>query len=242
LNRFLALAGLGARRKCEQLIWDGRIEVNGATASSPAVQVDPLRDRVTCDGERLHPPRRTHYLILNKPSGVVVTAEDERGRATVYDLLPGALRGQVRAVGRLDRASEGLLLFTNDGDLAHALLHPSRAVPRTYVVWVRPVPDVGALRRLREGVLLGAGERSGPAEARQLGARRGTARLKITLREGKNREVRRMLRSVGCQVIGLRRVRFDGVALEDLRPGHLRKLSRDEIASLRAAAGMAAGD
>jgi pseudouridine synthase len=241
LNRFLALSGLGARRKCEDLVWDGRVEVNGVTATSPAVLVDPARDRVTFDGERVRPPSKLHYLVLFKPSGVVVSADDERGRATVYDLLPGPVRGHVRAVGRLDRGSEGLLLFTNDGELSHALLHPSRGVARTYLVWVRPLPSPDALRRLRDGVPLGRGEVSGEAEVRWMGARGGAARVRVTIREGKNREIRRMMKAVGCQVLALRRIRFDGVTIEDLRPGAWRRLRVEEIESLRKAVGLASG-
>lgn len=239
LNRFLALSGLGARRKCEELVWDGRIEVNGVTASSPAIRVDPERDRITCDGETIRPPKQLLYVVLFKPAGLVVTADDERGRATVYDLLPARVRQKVRAVGRLDRASEGLLLFTNDGELSHALLHPSRGVPRSYLAWVRPKPGPDALQRLREGVPLGGGEHSGRAEARWMGSRGGVARVQITIREGKNREVRRMMRAVGCQVLALRRIRFDGVTIGDLRPGAWRTLRVEEIANLRKAVGLA---
>ncbi len=237
LNRFLALAGLGARRKCEALVAEGRIEINGVTAASPAQPVDPDTDRVTCDGERLKPPRALLYSMMNKPSGVVVSADDERGRKTVYDLLPGRLRGKLQAVGRLDRGSEGLLLFTNDGSLANALLHPSRGVERTYVAWVTPVPTLEDVKLLRAGVPLGRGERSGPAAVRVLGGRGSTARVRITLKEGKNREVRRMFRHVGCRVLALRRVTFGGLPLGDLRSGQTRALTATEVAILRRAAG-----
>ena len=175
LNRFLALAGLGARRKCETLVWEGRIEVNGATVESPGIDVDPNKDRITCDGERLRPPRVFLYAAMHKPSGLIVSASDERGRATVYDILPERLRGKVRAVGRLDQASEGLLLFTNDGDLANALLHPSRGVERTYMAWVTPPPSPDSLKALRSGVPLGRGQRSGSAQVRVLGTRGSTS-------------------------------------------------------------------
>jgi len=237
LNRYLALAGLGARRKCEELILQGRVEVNSETVRSLAVVVDPDRDAVFCDGQRVRPPRTFFYSMMNKPSGVVVTADDERGRRTVYDLLPERLRGKVRAVGRLDQASEGLLLLTNDGVLANALLHPRHGVPRTYLAWVSPIPDLDAIHSLRRGVQIGSRERSGPADVRLLGGRSGTARVRLTLREGKNREVRRMFRAVGCRVLALRRVQFDGVTLDDLRPGQVRQLTVEEIASLRKAAG-----
>ena len=242
INRYLALAGRGARRKCEELVRQGRIEVNGETISRLSFDVDPDSDLVTCDGERLRPPRKLLYAVMNKPSGVVVTAEDERGRTTVYDLLPGRLRGKLRAVGRLDRASEGLLLFTNDGILAHALLHPSRGIERTYMAWVRPGPDAEAMRALRSGVQIGPRERSGPAEVRALGRRGGgTGRVRVTIREGKNREIRRMFRAVGVQVLALRRIRFDGLELGELGVGSVRPLSPAETRQLEEAAGLKRG-
>jgi 23S rRNA pseudouridine2605 synthase len=235
LNRFLALAGLGARRKCESLVWDGRIEVNGETATSPGLDVNPEQDRITCDGERLRPPRVFLYAALHKPSGLIVSASDERGRPTVYDLLPDRLRGKVRAVGRLDQASEGLLLFTNDGELANALLHPRYGVERTYVAWVTPPPSPDSLAMLRSGVPIGRGERSGNSKVRVLGTRGSTSRVRLTLREGKNREVRRMFRAVGCRVLALRRMQYGTVVLGGLRPGQWRNLLPSEVAALRRA-------
>lgn len=242
LNRFLALAGLGARRKCEALIKEGRIEVNGVTIDTLGVQVDPDRDRIECDGERLRPPRVLLYAVMNKPSGFTVTAADERERPTVYDLLPERLRGKVRAVGRLDQGSEGLLFFTNDGAFANALIHPRSEVARTYVAWVTPPPDREAMHRLRTGVPLGRGERSEPAEARVMGSKAGTARVRLVLREGKNREVRRMFKAVGRRVLALRRIEFGGLGLGTLKPGQVRALLAPEVAALRKAAGLSRED
>jgi 23S rRNA pseudouridine2605 synthase len=241
LNRFLALAGLGARRKCETLIREGRIEINGEIVDSLATLVDPDHDRVFCDGERLKPPRVLLYSVMNKPSGFTVTADDERDRRTVYDLLPERLLGKVRAVGRLDQGSEGLLIFTNDGEFANALLHPRSQVSRTYVAWVTPPPDRGAILKLRSGVPLGRGERSGPADARVMGSKAGTARVRLVLREGKNREVRRMFKAVGCRVLALRRIEFGGLPLGTLKPGQVRALLPAEVAALRDAAGLIRG-
>ena len=203
------------------------------TAESPGVAVDPEKDRVTCDGERLRPPRVFLYAAMHKPSGLIVSASDERGRPTVYDLLPERLRGKVRAVGRLDQASEGLLLFTNDGELSHALLHPSRGVERTYMAWVTPPPSPDSLSMLRAGVLLGRGQKSGQAQVRVLGTRGSTSRVRVIIREGKNREVRRMFRAVGCRVLALRRVQYGSVVLGALRPGQSRNLLPSEVAALR---------
>ncbi len=233
LNRFLALSGLGARRKCETLIWEGRIDVNGVPAESPGLSVDPDKDRITCDGERVRAPRVLLYAAMHKPSGFIVSASDERGRQTVYDLLPERLRGKVRAVGRLDQASEGLLLFTNDGELAHALLHPSYGVERTYVAWITPPPSPDSLSALRSGVPLGRGQKSGAAQVRVLGTRGSTSRARVILREGKNREVRRMFRAIGCRVLALRRIQYGAVVLGSLTPGQCRNLLPSEIAALR---------
>jgi 23S rRNA pseudouridine2605 synthase len=237
LNRYLALAGLGARRKVESLIREGRIEVNGQPVETLAVTVEPDRDRVTFDGQKIRIPKTFLYVAMNKPSGIVVSAQDERGRTTVYDLLPQTMRDKVRAVGRLDRASEGLLLFTNDGELAHSLLHPSQYVKKTYLAWVRPRPKSEEIRALREGVPLGRGERSGRARVKLLGARGSTARVRLVLTEGKNREIRRMFRAIGCHVLALRRIGIDGIELGVLRSGGNRRLTRPEIASLRQATG-----
>lgn len=237
INRFLALVGLGSRRKCEVLIREGRIDVNGKQVETLGVQVDPDVDQVSCDGERIRIPRTSIHLLMNKPSGVVVSARDEHGRRTVYDLLPPNLRGRVTAVGRLDRASEGMLLFTNDGQLAHGLMHPSREVEKTYIAWVSPPPKLDAIRALRSGVPLGRGEHSGQARVRSLGAKKGTGRIQVTLREGKNREIRRMFRAVGCRVLALRRVRIGSVEMGELRSGGHRRLTREEIEALSRAAG-----
>jgi 23S rRNA pseudouridine2605 synthase len=242
LNRFLALAGLGARRKCEVLIREGRIEVNGETVDSLATQVDPDHDLIACDGERLRPPRMLLYAVMNKPSGFTVTATDERGRPTVYDLLPERLRGKVRAVGRLDQGSEGLLIFTNDGEFANALMHPRSQVARTYMAWVQPPLEREAVNRLRTGVSIGPRERSGPAEVRVMGSRAGTARIRLTIREGKNREVRRMIKAVGGRVVALRRTELGGLGIGTLKPGQVRALLPAEVAALRKAAGMSRED
>jgi pseudouridine synthase len=223
----------------ESLIQEGRVEVNGRTVETLAVTVDPDRDRITCDGTRVRVPKTYLYVLMNKPAGIVVSARDERGRTTVYDLLSSTLRERVRAVGRLDRASEGLLLLTNDGALAHALLHPSRNVKKTYLAWVRPVPRREDVRALREGVSLGRGEHSGRSHVRLLGTRGATARMRLTLTEGKNREIRRMFRAIGCRVLVLRRVGIDGVELGSVRAGGHRRLTRPEVACLRRAAGLA---
>ncbi len=237
LNRFLALTGLGSRRACDLLIEQGRIEVNGEIVTRPGMRVDPHKDQVRSDGERRRLPRNWIFLAMNKPSGVVTTRSDELGRSTVDELL-GRYRGRVIPIGRLDKGTEGLLLFTNHGEIAHRLLHPRYRQPRTYLVWVQPAPSPADMERIREGVPIGMGEWSGPAELKALGRKGETARLRIILREGKNREVRRIFRSVGSRVTALRRVDYAGIGLGGLAVGAVRSLDPDEIERLTEATGV----
>ena len=201
------------------------------------VTVDPTTDIVKCDGERRRVPSRHVYLLLNKPSGVITTRSDEEGRSTVEDYL-GRHRGRVVPIGRLDRATEGLLLFTNYGDLVNRLLHPRYQQPRTYLAWVQPSPSAEDLRAIGEGVLIGMGEVSGPSETRVMGRRGGTTRVRITLREGRNREVRRIFRARGLRVTALRRTDYAGITLGDLPIGSIRSLTPREIALLAEATGL----
>jgi 23S rRNA pseudouridine2605 synthase len=230
LNKFLSRAGVASRRAADRLIADGRVRVDGAVVRELGVQVDPERARVEVDGRRVRPVPVT-WILLHKPPRVVCTRSDPRGRPTVYDLLAPEHRGLFH-VGRLDVMSEGLLLFTNDGDTARNLLHPSRAVARRYRVLLRePVPE-NLAARLEAGVEL----EDGPArpERVQLGHRRdGRPVLRLTLREGRNREIRRMLRALGVGVRRLRRVGFGPIGLGELAPGRWRALEADEVEALR---------
>ncbi len=237
LNRYLASSGLGSRRSCEELIRQGRVEVNGVTVGFPGPEVEPERDDVRCDGERVRPPRRRLYYVMNKPAGYITTLSDERGRRTIEELL-GGLSGRVFPIGRLDRATEGLLLLTNNGDLANRLLHPRYRQDRTYLAWVRPAPDIDAIRRMQEGMPIGSGERSGPARVRVLGRRPEGARVRITLKEGKYREVRRIFAAAGIRVLVLRRLSYAGITLGGLEPGAVRPLTREELAVLAARTGL----
>lgn len=200
-------------------------------------RVEPERQEVRVDGERVRLPRRWKYYVLHKPSGFVTTASDERGRRTVVDLI-GRLRGSVAPVGRLDRASEGLLLLTDNGELAQRLLHPRYRQPRTYLVWVDPPPTAEQVTQIEAGLPIGGGERSGPAEVRVLARRRGVGRVRVTLREGKNREVRRIFRTLGIRVTALRRVAYAGIELGPLPPGAVRPLNPKEIEELARRTGL----
>jgi 23S rRNA pseudouridine2605 synthase len=228
LQKVLARHGFGSRRVAEELIEDGRVTVNGEVAVLGA-RVDPERDRVEVDGVPTGVrPDLVHYL-LNKPPGVVTTAADPQGRSTVVELVPGEPR--VFPVGRLDADTEGLLLLTNDGDLAHRLTHPSYGVDKEYVAWVEGRPSRAALRRLREGVDLDDG-RTAPAQASLL----EPDVIRLTIHQGRTRQVRRMCEAIGHPVRRLVRVRIGPLADRGLPPGSWRPLTTEEIRSLEQAA------
>jgi 23S rRNA pseudouridine2605 synthase len=231
LQKVLARAGLGSRRVCEQLIDEGRVEVNGEVATLGR-RVDPEQDRVTLDGVTIPVRPGLVYYLLNKPAKVVTTASDPQGRPTVIELVPADPR--VFPVGRLDWDTEGLLLLTNDGELAHGLTHPSRGVPKTYLVEVTGVPSRGALRSLREGIDLEDG-RTAPATARLAQATPTGAALEIVIHEGRNRQVRRMCEAIGHPVRRLVRTRFGPLHDNRLAPGQWRPLTQAEIRALYAA-------
>lgn len=235
LQKFLSRAGAASRRQAEALMAQGRVRVNGEPATTPGTRVDPERDRVELDGRPVHLASR-RWLLLNKLRGVLTTRKDTHGRPTVYSLLPSDAQG-LRYVGRLDMNTEGLLLFTNDGDAAHALQHPSSEVAREYRARVRGVPSPSTLRRLEAGVEL----EDGPSRAERVKVVRASGAqatvLSLVLREGRKREVRRLLKAVGHPVGRLRRVRFGPLRLGTLPEGEWRELTPDEVGALRAAAG-----
>jgi 23S rRNA pseudouridine2605 synthase len=232
LARYLAHAGVASRRASEGLVREGRVRVDGDVVVDPARDVDEGSE-VVVDGRPVAPEPR-EVFALNKPAGVVSTARDTHGRPTVVELVPSALR--LYPVGRLDADTAGLLLLTNDGDLAERLTHPRYGVEKVYRARVEParVSD-SALRSLRAGVALEDGV-TAPARVRRLA--RGL--LEIALREGRKRQVRRMLEAVGHRVVALERVSFGQLRLGDLGPGDWRRLSASEVAALREVAGLGA--
>ncbi len=235
LQKYLAEAGLGSRRRCEELIEAGRVTVDGETAHVGA-SVDPAVAEVEVDGHRVQTEEK-EYWLLNKPRGVLSAASDARGRPTVVECVPA--RGRVFPVGRLDLNSTGILLLTNDGDLAGRLLHPRYHVEKEYVVKVRGRVSGDALRRLRSGVDLEDG-RTAPAqveiaEKAPPGTPRPHTTVRVIIHEGRKRQVRRMLESVGHPVLGLHRRRFDTLTDAGLELGQARPLSPAEVARLRQA-------
>lgn len=235
LQKLLARAGYGSRRSAERLIEAGRVTVDGDTATL-GDRADPGRQRVEVDGEPLPDAAPSLTLMLNKPEGYLVTASDERGRRTVYDLLPDAPPA-LRYVGRLDRHSGGLLLLTTHGELAFRLSHPRYRVVKRYEVVVRGAPSEQALERLRQGVELDDGP-TAPARVELIASDRRSSRLHLDIHEGRKRQVRRMLRAVGHAVTRLTRTEFGGLPLGDLEPGQSRALTPEEEAQLFALVGL----
>jgi pseudouridine synthase len=237
LQKILSSAGIASRRAAERLMAEGRVSVNGEVVRELGSKADPGSDAIRVDGRPVRGAARPLYFLLNKPRGYVTTRSDPEGRPTVLDLLPG-VRDYVYPVGRLDYESEGLLILTNDGDLAASLMHPSHEVPREYHVRVRGLPDAHALRRLARGIVLD-GRRTAPAQARLvesgLGPDGGQSVVAITLHEGRTRQVRRMCEAVGHPVVRLCRVRIGPIADPDLTAGTVRPLTRQEVAALKRA-------
>jgi 23S rRNA pseudouridine2605 synthase len=240
LQKILSGAGVASRRAAERLMAEGRVTVNGETVRELGTRADPARDDIRVDGRAIKREVRRLYLVLNKPRGYVTTRSDPEGRPTVLDLVP-KLHDYVYPVGRLDYDSEGLLILTNDGDLAAALAHPSHEVAREYHARVRGVPDGRAISRLARGVVLD-GRKTAPAEvslvASSVGQHADQSLLSITLHEGRTRQVRRMCEAVGYPVVRLRRVRFGPLTAPDLKVGMCRPLTAAELAALRRAAGI----
>ncbi len=229
LAKFLAHAGVASRRGAEEIVRAGRVTVAGATVTDPARDVD-ADSGVAVDGRHLEGEERRVVFAVHKPAGVLSTARDTHGRRTVVDLVPAA-GARLYPVGRLDADATGLILVTNDGDLANRLTHPSFEVPKTYRAKVRPAPvPEHALRTLREGVALDDGP-TAPARVRQV--RSGL--LELTIHEGRNHQVRRMCEAVGHRVATLQRVRFGPLRLDGLPEGGHRRLTAAEVEGLRRA-------
>ena len=225
LNAFLGRAGVASRRRADELIKAGRVTVNGATGQLNTVV--GARDRVAVDGRDVE-RQRLRYVLLHKPAGVVTTAHDPHGRRTVVELVPGEPR--VVPVGRLDADTTGVLLLTNDGQLAHRLAHPRYGVEKTYVAEIEGDAGEEALRRLREGIELEDGV-TAPARACRL----DRGRVELVLHEGRKHQVKRMLGAVGHPVVQLHRSAYAGLTLEGLEPGACRELETSEVQQLRLA-------
>ena len=238
LQKVLSQAGIASRRAAEKLIAEGRVTVNGQTVREMGVKADPAVDDVRVDGSRVKTAQRQRYILLYKPAGFITTRSDPQRRRTVIELLRG-VREYVYPVGRLDYDTEGLLLLTNDGDLAAMMTHPRHGVERTYEARVAGIPDEAAVERLRRGIPLD-GKRTLPADVTLLTRGRGHRELRdgngvlvITIREGRNRQVRRMCEAIGHPVRKLTRTKIGPISDRQLKPGDWRDLSSAEVRILK---------
>ncbi|GER92967.1 rRNA pseudouridine synthase [hot springs metagenome] len=230
IQKILAQMGIASRRKAEELIIDGRVTVNGKRAIV-GMKADPERDHIKLDGKLLTRVEPKIYLMFNKPAGVVTSLSDPEGRPTIKDFLKG-VKYRVFPVGRLDYDSEGLLLITNDGDFAYSILHPSKKMPKTYVVKVKGIIGDDAIMKLRRGVKLKDGM-TAPAKVRRIRASESNSWIEVTIYEGRKRQVRRMLEEVGYPVIKLRRIAIGSLKMGDLKPGEIKHLTNEEIKKLK---------
>ena len=232
IQKILSKAGIASRRKAEQLILEGRVFVNGKVATL-GMKADMEKDYIKVDGKLVLKPEPKTYIALNKPKGFLTTLEDPEGRPTIRELLRG-IRYRVYPVGRLDFYSEGLLILTNDGELAYRLIHPSYKVPKTYLVKVKGIIDEKDLNKLRQGIMLEDGM-TAPAQIKRIRMPKTEKNswLEITIHEGKKRQIRRMFERVRHPVLKLKRVRIDGIKLGNLPPGQWRYLDKEEIQKLK---------
>ncbi len=237
LQKFLAECGIDSRRGCEQLILDAKVSVNGITAEV-GQQIDPDVDHIEVEGRPVNSDQKI-YVVLNKPSTVITTVKDTHGRKTVMDYLDG-IGARVFPVGRLDIDVEGVLLFTNDGDLAFRLTHPKFQINKTYLAWVKGFVKSDVIKHLEQGVVLEDGV-SAPAGAALLRAGHKASLIKLVLHEGRKREVKRMCAAVGHPVENLHRVAFAGIQAKGLRPGEWRRLTGEEIHHLYQCVGLCLG-
>ncbi|WP_123040845.1 pseudouridine synthase [Cohnella candidum] len=235
LQKILANAGVASRRKCEELIKEGKVTVNDEVVTELGAKADPTADVIKVSGRPIKQEKKL-YLLFNKPKGVITTMTDPKGRSTVNDYLKD-VKERVYPVGRLDYDSEGLLLLTNDGDLAQKLTHPKHHVPKTYHATVERVPHGNDLEKLKKGVKLDDGMTSpAQAEYHDVDPEGKYATISITIHEGRNRQVRRMFDKIKHPVTRLKRVSFGGITLGGLQRGKYRKLTAEEVQKLRDAA------
>jgi 23S rRNA pseudouridine2605 synthase len=235
LQKLIASAGIASRRAAEEMIRDGRVLVDGRVAEL-GQRADASKQRVTVDGRQLGAPQPHHTLMLNKPEAVLVTRSDERGRRTVYDLLEDP-PASLRYAGRLDRDSSGLLLMTTDGQLQHRITHPRYELAKVYEATLDATLTADAAAQLRRGVVLSDG-RTAPAIVEDLSPAGGWPRVRVTIHEGRNRQVRRMFEAVGRSVERLRRTAVGPIQLGRLPSGGMRELTDDELRALRAEVGL----
>ena len=233
LQKYLAGAGIASRRKCEELILQRQVRVNNSVVTKLGTKVNPQKDIVEVKGKliKYKEKKQYSYILLNKPKGYLTSLSDPFGRPTVLDLLKG-VKERVYPVGRLDFNSEGILILTNDGELAYALTHPAKEVEKVYIVKVKGIPSPEKLKILSKGVVLENNYRISPCNIYLLKITNGNAILKIKIREGKKRQIRKMGEYIGHFVLKLRRTQLGPISLKGVKPGEYRYLNKEEIKSL----------
>ncbi|WP_066640006.1 pseudouridine synthase [Desulfolucanica intricata] len=236
LQKVMAQAGIASRRRCEELIAEGAVRVNGRLVTQPGTKVNAMQDRIQVHGKTINQTKKKIYILMYKPRGYVTTLHDPQNRKTIADLLNN-IKERVYPVGRLDYDSEGLLLVTNDGELTHALTHPSHEVKKTYLVTVSGVPSKEALEQMAGGLDLEDGPTS-PAQVELVDVLQDRSLLEITIHEGRNRQVRRMFEKIGHPVLRLKRIKLGPLNLKGIRPGRYRFLNNKEIRELKKQAGL----
>ncbi len=226
INKYLAECGIASRRGCDEIIKEKRVKVNGRNCDL-GTDVDENNDNVTVDGKKVTRAKKFEYYIMNKPKGCVCTVKDDKDRKTVMDYLPKNT-ARIFPVGRLDYDSEGLLIFTNDGDLANRLTHPSSEIPKTYLVRIEGTIDDKSLIALRNGIVID-GQKTNKSNIKVIEESKDYTKLNVTITEGKNREIRKMFEAVGKNVAFLKRIKIGDLRLTGLDRGEVRKLTKEEV-------------
>lgn len=227
LQKFLAHAGVASRRKCENIIESGRVQVDGKTVKAMGIKVTPGKERITVDNKEIIAAEKHIYILLNKPKGYVTTVADPQGRPIVTSFLQN-VKERVFPVGRLDLDTEGALLLTNDGELTQSILHPSNQVFKTYEAEVKGNPKSSDLRALETGVMV-ENRITSPAKVRVIRKARGNSIIQITIHEGRKRQVKKMFQAIGHPVLALKRLAYGNLGLGDLAPGKYRFLQKNEL-------------
>lgn len=228
LQKYIAMSGLASRRAAETMISDGRVQVNGEKVTEQGIKVEIGADKVAVDGVPLSVTDKKYYIMLNKPVGYVTTVKDQFERPTVIDIIKQDIDARIFPVGRLDYETEGLLLLTNDGDFTYRVTHPKFHMDKTYLAIVKGVLSVNSINKLRHGVKID-GFTTSPAEVEIIDTDEGRYAVRITIHEGKNRQVRKMFEAVGCTVTALRREKIGTVELGNLPVGRWRHLTSHEV-------------
>lgn len=231
LQKYMAQCGVASRRKCEEMIQSGEVSVNGIVVKEMGIKVDPEKDEIRVNDKKIFMEEKHIYIMLNKPSGYITTVRDPQNRPTVMELI-GNISERIYPVGRLDFESEGLLLLTNDGDAAFQLTHPRHQIDKEYIVRVEGFPNSQGIEKLRRGIDIG-GFITSPAKIKTIGREKKGTLFSIVIKEGKNRQVRRMFEAIGHPVIYLKRIRMGDIELGDLKSGQWRYLTYKEIQMLK---------